>query len=164
MFKKQEKMYKHSLANFLTIITVACFLFSCDKNTVYSEYQHIRNKTWNKQDEYFFSFIIKDNTVAYNISLLLRNNDMYPYQNIWLFHDELQPSETSVKDTVEFSLADDFGKWKGKGFSLFQNQITIKNNYLFTDTGKYTIGIRHGMRNDELKGIEDIGLLIEKSQ
>ena len=156
-------MYKHSPANILIII-VACFLFSCDNNTVYSEYQHIRDNTWNKKDEYFFKFVIKDNTVAYNVSLLLRNNDMYPYQNIWLFRDELQPSGTSVKDTIEFLLADDFGKWMGKGFSLFQNQIAIKNNYIFADTGKYTIGIRHGMRNDELTGIEDIGLLIEKAK
>ena len=157
-------MFKRSPANTSIIIIAVCFLFSCGKNTVYSEYQHINNKAWNKQDEYFFNFEIKDNSIAYNISLLLRNNDMYPYQNIWIFCDERQPSEASVKDTIEFMLADDFGKWKGKGFTLFQSRIALKDNHLFADTGKYTIGIRHGMRNDILKGIEDIGLLIEKAK
>ena len=86
---------------------------------------------------------------------------MYPYQNIWILFEESKSAEHISKDTIEYLLADDFGKWKGNGISLFQNRIPIKTRYIFPDTGKYTITIRHGMRDDKLKGIEDIGLHIE---
>lgn len=148
----------------MVIILASCFFFSCSKRTVYNEFQPIQNKIWDKQDEYFFHFEIKDQTVPYDISLQLRNSDIYPYQNIWMLSRERQPSGHSVTDTIEYILADDFGKWHGNGITLFQNQITLRSKYHFPDTGKYTISVRHGMRDDQLKGIEDIGLFIEISK
>jgi len=158
-------MCKISGKNIISVFIIAsCLLFSCGKDTVYNEYQSVNNKIWNKQDVYFFKFDIKDNSVAYNVSLQLRNNDLYPYQNLWILNEEEQPSGVSVSDTIEYMLADEFGKWTGSGITLFQSQIILRNNYHFPDTGKYTIGIRHGMRDNDLKGIENIGLFIEKSK
>ena len=155
-------MYYYSLRiRISVIITVACFLSSCGKDIVYSEFQPIQDKLWDKNNEYFFNFEIKDISVPYNVFLQLRNNDMYPYQNIWLLFDESQPTGITTKDTIEYMLADDFGKWKGNGITLYQNRIPIKNHYIFPDTGKYTINIRQGMRDDKLKGIENIGVYIE---
>ncbi len=158
-------MHKCSLIKIVLIIFItSCFFFSCSKDTVYNEFQPVQHKVWEKRSEYFFNFDINDKSLPYNISLQLRNNDIYPYQNLWILFNELQPSEIVIKDTIECMLADDFGKWTGNGITLFQNQISLRKNYHFPDTGKYTISIQHGMRDDELKGIEDIGLLIEKAK
>ena len=147
------------------IILAACFLFSCSRSVVYNEFQSIKDKLWNKKNEYYFNFEIKDVSVPYDVSLQLRNSEIYPYQNIWILYEESMPSgEHSVKDTIEYMLADDFGKWTGNGITLFQNRLPLKSHYIFPDTGKYTISIRHGMRDDKLKGIEDVGLFIEKSE
>ena len=147
-----------------TFLIAVCLFVSCRKEVVYSKYQPIQNKVWDKQSEYYFIFEMDDNSIPYNISLQLRHSDVYPYQNLWLFMEELQPANTSVKDTIEWMLADDFGKWTGNGITLFQNQLLLKESYHFPDTGKYTISIRQGMRDDRLKGIENIGLLIEKAK
>ena len=158
-------MYKSSLKIIILVSFIAaCLLFSCGKDTVYNEYQSVNNKSWNKQDVYFFNFQITDISSAYNVSLQLRNNDQYPYKNLWILSDVAQPSGTSAKDTIEYILADDFGKWTGNGVTLFQSSISLRNNYHFPDTGKYTISIRHGMRDDDLKGIENVGVVIEKSK
>ena len=146
------------------IIIASCFLFSCGKDTVFNKYQSVQNGTWKKQDSYFFNFAIYDNSAVYNVSLQLRNNNMYPYQNIWIICEETLPSNTSAKDTIEHLLADDFGKWTGSGITLFQSSIPLKSLYHFPDTGNYTIIIQHGMRDDNLIGIEDIGLFIEKAK
>ena len=153
-----------SSKNIVLVIIASCFFFSCGKGTVYNEFQNIRDKAWNKNDAYFFNFDIKDNSVAYDISLQLRNNDLYPYQNIWILCDEAQPSGISVKDTTEYMLADIFGKWTGNGITLYQSRIILKTAYHFPDTGRYTISVRHGMRDDELKGLENIGLFIETNK
>lgn len=157
-------MRKRFIKNIIFFIIVSYSFFSCGKNTIFNEFHPIQNKIWNKEDEYFFNFEIKDKSVPYNISLQLRNNDTYPYQNIWIFSDEQQSSGSITKDTTEHILADNFGKWKGNGITLFQSKIVLKQNYHFPDTGKYTISVRHGMRDNQLKGIEDIGLFIEKSK
>ena len=158
-------MRKRLSTNIVSVAIIAsCFLFSCGRDTVYNEFQSINDKAWSKQDEYFFNFEIKDNSIKYDISIQLRNNDTYPYQNLWMFCNELQPSGISAKDTLEYMLADDFGKWTGNGITLFQSLIPLKSSYNFPDTGKYTISIRHGMRDDVLRGIENIGLIIEKSK
>ena len=148
----------------LVFLAASCLFFSCGKDTVYNEYQSVRDKIWNKQDVYFFNFEIKDNSIAYFVALQIRNNDLYPYQNLWILNDEAQPSGATVKDTIEYMLADDFGKWTGNGITLFQSSIILRNNYHFPDTGKYTISIRHGMRDNDLKGIENVGLFIGKSK
>ena len=155
-------MYNYSLRNRIAVFfAAACFLSSCGNETVYSEFQPVKDKLWDKNNEYFFDFEIKDISIPYNVSLQLRNNDMYPYQNIWILFEESKSAGYSVKDTIEYLLADDFGKWKANGISLYQNRIPIKTRYIFPDTGKYTINIRHGMRDDKLKGIENIGIHIE---
>ena len=156
---------KHGIVKVSIIIIAACFLFSCGSETVFNMFQPVKDKVWSKQDEYYFNFEIKDISIPYDISVLLRNSDIYPYQNIWMLIDQSHPSAApAIKDTVEHILADDFGKWTGNGITLFQSRVPVKKHYIFPDTGKYTICIRHGMHDDNLKGIEDIGLFIEKSK
>jgi gliding motility-associated lipoprotein GldH len=147
------------------IIFFSCFfLLSCGKDqVVYNQYQAIDHSAWEKGKEYYFTFQIDENTVPYNITLEIRNNNLYPYQNLWILLKEEPPVGPMARDTMECMLADDFGKWLGNGISLFQTSFPIKTNYLFTDTGSYTFSFRQGMRNDTLKGIQEIGLLIEKA-
>jgi gliding motility-associated lipoprotein GldH len=149
----------------LRILAVAlCFCFSCGNAPVYNKFQPVRDKLWDKHSEYRFEFGIKDRSIPYNISLQIRNNDTYAYQNLWLICQEQQPGMILLNDTIECMLADDFGKWKSNGITLFLNRFALREHYLFPDTGRYTISVRHGMRDDNLTGIEEIGLLIEKAK
>jgi gliding motility-associated lipoprotein GldH len=158
-------MMKHSLRNrIIPTLIASCFCFSCGKNTVYNKFQSIRNNAWGKQAEYYFKFEIKDQTVPYHVNIHLRNNDFYPYSNLWLLCREEQPDGTALKDTLEYTLADGFGKWTGNGVTLYQHVLPLRTRYHFPDTGAYILHIRHGMRDDTLRGIEHIGLVIEKAK
>ena len=44
-----------------------------------------------KDKEYYFTFEVKDISVPYDLTLEVRNNNLYPYQNLWLFCSEEQP-------------------------------------------------------------------------
>jgi gliding motility-associated lipoprotein GldH len=89
---------------------------------------------------------------------------MYPFKNLWLFYDIRLPDGSLENDTLEVVLADDFGKWTGQGISIYHNEFPLKMNYQFPDTGQYMIVFRQGMRENMLAGIEDIGLMIVKSE
>lgn len=71
---------------------VTCFLcFSCENEAVYDQYQAIQNTSWEKNKEYYFTFLIEDISVPYDLTLEVRNNNMYPYQNLWVFCSEELP-------------------------------------------------------------------------
>ena len=152
--------FKHFSVFVMLAMSLCC---SCNKDVVYNQYQPIQHKVWEQSSEFFFVFDIQDIAIPYNLFLHVRNNDTYPYQNIWMLF-ELKNDSIARKDTVEYYLADDLGKWKGSGLTLFQNQFVLHEKYHFPDTGQYTLNIRHGMRDERLKGIEDIGLWIEKAK
>ena len=65
-------------------------------------------------------------------------------------------------DTLNYILAEPNGAWLGKGFGetkeiLFQYKL----NYKFPANGDYSINVIQAMRNDNLPGIEDLGVKIE---
>jgi gliding motility-associated lipoprotein GldH len=148
----------------LILCLASCILYSCAKDTVCNSYVTVENRAWDKHSEYFFNFTIADSAIPYDIWLKLRNNDLYPFKNLWLFYDIKLPDGSLSNDTLEVILANDFGKWTGKGISIYHNEFPLQMNYHFPDTGLYTIVFRQGMRNNVLQGIENIGLMIEKSK
>jgi len=146
------------------LLVLFFFTSSCRNDVVFSSLQPITGHAWEKQAEFLFHVVIKEPSIPQTISLQLRNNHAYPYQNIWIIVEQAPFSDGSLKDTIEYRLVDDYGKWTGKGLSLFQNQFPVRKDYHFPDTGTYTIQVRHAMQDVLLKGITDIGLLIERSR
>lgn len=98
----------------------------------------------------------------FDVSLEIRNNNDYPFRNIWLFVDFQAPGGDVRTDTVGVDLADVYGKWHGSGISLYSLSIPYEKAVRFPQKGAYTYSIRQGMRENPLKGISDIGLKISK--
>ncbi len=124
------------------------------------------NNKWNKKNEQKFNIDISDPQNPKNIIFVVRNNNEYPYSNIRFIVNftDLQ-TKTKKVDTLNYVLAKPNGEWLGSGFgdtkeTLFQYKL----NYKFPEKGKYEIGITQAMRNDNLIGIEDIGIKVETAK
>ncbi|MDH6312320.1 gliding motility-associated lipoprotein GldH [Parabacteroides sp. PFB2-10] len=155
---------KKGIGNILVWLGIGSLLFSsCDNKVVYDEYHTLEGRNWEKAEEYFFVFRIDDNARPYDMTFEVRNNNLYPFQNLWVFLEEKLPSGEVARDTLECMLADDFGKWLGDGMSVHQSSFPLHTRYLFPDTGSYTISFRQGMRKESLPGIQQIGVRIEES-
>lgn len=142
-------------------LSTCLLLFSCEQ-PLYENYEQIQNAVWEKNKEFLFAFEITDTTALYDITLEVRNNNIYPYRNLWLFSEEKFPDGSIMRDTTEYKLADENGKWNGQGFSVFQQSFPFRANYSFPQGGEYSFTFLQGMRRDELKGIQAIGLRVEK--
>jgi gliding motility-associated lipoprotein GldH len=107
---------------------------------------------------------ITDTTATYNVYVNVRNTSEYPYQNFWFFIEKSFDTQPTVsKDTVECYLAYDNGKWIGNGVgAAFDMPVLIEQNLKFAAAGTYRYKIYQGMREDNLQGIRDIGLRVEK--
>ncbi|MCC8146359.1 MAG: gliding motility lipoprotein GldH [Bacteroidales bacterium] len=145
-----------------TILLFLVILASCSEKEIFSEYRSISQAEWDKNDILEFEVYIKDTEALYDVFLELRNNNDYSFRNIWLFIDYQTPSGEIRSDTLNADLADIYGKWYGKGISLYTYTFPYGLNVQYKDTGNYTYTIRQGMRENPLKGISDVGLRVSK--
>lgn len=154
--RRKSKLFK------LTTFFIGIFIIlSCSKNTIYKQYEDIPSGVWDKLHRTSFKFEIQDTTSLMNVDIMVRNASLYPYRNLWLFIHQTAPDGSIKSDTLECILADQNGNWHGDGMGdIWDNKIPWRINYTFPNKGKYHYEIEHGMRNDKLPGIIDIGVNI----
>lgn len=146
------------------ILSMLLIVFSCDRKRVFESYFELDKKGWNKDSVVVFNAQLTDTIKNHNLYVNIRNKGTYPYSNIYLFLTIGSPDGNMRTDTVEFTLAEPSGRWKGSGIGgLHDNQILYKSSVNFPRKGKYTFQIKQGMRDNVLQGIRDIGIRIEKT-
>lgn len=139
------------------ILLLSAVLLSCTSNTVYSEFQSVSSKGWNRDSVCAFTFHISDTTPVYQMRLYVRHRETYPYQNIWLFVTD-SSLQTMPNDTLLFYLANDRGEWLGQGKNgIVEMPMLYQENRQFADTGDYTVLVQQAMRDTFLQGVENIG-------
>jgi len=138
---------------------------ACDQTRLFEEYKTINNYKWHYQDTVKFEFTVEDTTTAYDIMFNLRHKGNYPYRNIWVQLIREAPNEgVSKLKKKEFKLAEKDGRWTGNGMGdIYDHRFRVKQNFRFGRKGTYEFKMVHLMREDNLKGIMDVGLRISKS-
>lgn len=151
--------------------TSSCCLFlliwltaACVEHTVYHSYQSIPQQGWSKGDTLTFQIPITDSVpTTLELTAQVRNYNCYLYQNLFLvIAHNLQDSSVFQTDTIEFLLADKEGNWKGGGWSsLIQASLPL-GRVVSQHAGNYAFKICHGMKDEKLKGVRDVGIHLRK--
>ena len=117
---------------------------------------------WKKNNVQKFDFNIDDAQNQKNMMFVVRNNNDYPYSNLRLIASIEHNKKKISTDTLNFVLAKPNGEWIGTGFGDTK-EITFqyKLNYRFPQNGNYSVKVVQAMRNNQLPGIEDIGIKIQ---
>jgi len=146
-------------------LVLPLFLLSCDPNRLYEENRAVDNCIWKSSERLSFEVAIPDTVLRYNVYLNVRNAMEYPYSNLYLFLQTVFPDGRIARDTIECTLADYDGRWLGSGVgSVKFNRFLLQNGVTFRQKGIYRFELEQAMRVNELKGIQDIGLRIEKNE
>ncbi|MDR2823703.1 MAG: gliding motility lipoprotein GldH [Prevotellaceae bacterium] len=150
----------------ISLFSIFCAV-SCTDNDVFFQYKKIPSAGWDKDSVLVFDFKISDASSLCNVYVNIRNTSAYPYQNFWLFIKKSVADNDSdfvvfATDTVECYLADERGKWLGSGVgATCEMPLLIEKGTQFARK-TYRYELVQGMRNDVLRGINDIGLRVEK--
>ncbi|MDR0412782.1 MAG: gliding motility lipoprotein GldH [Dysgonamonadaceae bacterium] len=152
-------MNKHFKTASLGILAL---FVSCTQKETFCAYHSFPQSEWAPADTVRFEVPISDHSTLNDIYIEVRNNNDYPFRNLWLFVDYGNPDGQTRSDTIHVELADIYGKWYGKGISLYHYSFPYELNVQYPDTGKYVYSIRQGMRENPLKGISDVGLKISR--
>ena len=149
---------------YVSILLMIILTASCGKNVVYTDSVEMTGKTWEIDNISVFKFPVKDTVNNNNINFIIRTGSSYPYRNIYLFATTTAPDGKSITDTLQYNLADEKGNWYGKGFGdIHELTLPYKSNVFFPVSGTYQISVQHGMRIEDLKGVYDFGLRVEKT-
>jgi gliding motility-associated lipoprotein GldH len=147
------------------IIALTWLVFSCSRSPVYTMSAPMPDEVWALDNIARFEPSVEDTLSSNNIYFTLRTGSAYPYQNIWLFVTTSSPSGKSITDTLQYMIADEKGKWYGRGFGdVRELNLPYKTNVFFREKGTYSFKVRHGMRTEDLKGVYDFGLRIVKAK
>lgn len=146
---------------FVLVVTVYGAI-SCSRQPVYNEFKQVDPDGWSADSSSVFQVNMEDTSGTYNLTLHIRHTSAYPYQNLWLFVEQLSPDSQLVRDTISCILADHAGKWLGTGTgSVYLFSAPLKKQYSFGQQGIYRYTVVHGMRDEILSGIQAVGLKLE---
>lgn len=145
-------------------VVAGFLLLSCNQKDLFLRNVPVDDGIWPAGRFYRFEVPVTDTTGIYSIYVQVRNDGRYEYSNLWLFIRTNSPTGASLKDTLECRLADEQGRWQGRGSGgRYSLEIPLRYRVKFPQPGTYIFEIDHGMRDIELKHITDLGLRIEKA-
>lgn len=151
------------------IITLALafglVLSSCSGGHDYAESFSPEKGCWEMADSVMLSIDIEDTTQQWNLVFPLEFNEDYPYSNLYVQLTTRTPKGESGKSTFRFTLMDEMGNWYGTesgANTLFSG--SVGPGVKFQEKGKYTFVLKHFMRDDQLCGVLEAGIALDKLQ
>lgn len=158
---------KKEIMRFKILLITSFFVFSCESNIEYIQYNSIENQ-WDKDSIQNFVFELAD-TKKYNTYINLRINKDYPFSNIFLITTLMDSLSVLSKDTLNFKIADKSGKFLGKKrVNIIENSLIHKEKIELEKNKKYSVSVEHAMRVinkvsglKSLDGVVDVGYKIE---
>ena len=154
------------IRNSLLLLLVSILFLSCDKKRVFDDYKSV-GSAWHKDSIVTFNLPELDSTKRYNLFVTLRDNNNYPFNNLFLIVALEMPNGFTKVDTLEYKMANPGGSLMGDGFSdIKESKLFYKEKVRFR--GTYKVNIKQAVRENgkvpgvtALEGITEVGFRIE---
>ena len=155
--------YDKRIAVALTWVIAAAMLImpACQRKPVMSHasFINIPMRGWQQAMPLTFTPEYDDSTRSYRLTLAVRHDNSYPYRNLSLVVDAIAADSTVNRQTVDITLADEYGNWTGGGFgSLYQKAVTVARDVHPVDAR--SVVVWQAMEGcDTLSGLVNVGII-----
>ncbi len=159
---KTSCLKKNLLIPCFAIGAIVC-LFSCTTIDLYEKSVTIPRHQWERNFKPDFDFTIKDSNSLYQLFFILRHNEKYNFNNIYINVYVKGPGEDSVlKIQKDLPLATNEKGWLATGMDdIYEHRIALAPAQTLKP-GTYHFTIEQIMREEPLKNVLNAGLRIEK--
>lgn len=152
-----------SVKNLFGCICLGLVLAGCGTLDVYEKTVAFPEHEWKSTEKPSFTFTIEDTAAAYNIFVILRHEDAYHFNNIWLNISTQAPKEAVKTQLVNVTLADNAKGWLGTGMDdVFDHRALITRAPVKLKKGNYTFVLQQNMREEPLQYVLNAGIRVEK--
>jgi gliding motility-associated lipoprotein GldH len=150
-----------SIAGIVFLLAGLATLPSCSDHWAEEEVAFERG-CWAKGDTVTLTFESTDTSRVYQLSFPIQVNEDYPFHNIYLHAILTAPSGDASLLEDEFILADRTGTWLSEPSGDVVNfQLNMADGLRFNQTGTYRIQLFHYMRQEDLCGVEEAGIVVD---
>ena len=151
------KIFRNVIISGSILVTLA----ACDgRIDRYRNFVQLAESGWAYGDTIKFMATGNTLTDAATMSVAVRHNEKFLYRNLWLELSYRDSMGNVYVDSVNLELADTYGRWNGSGIGeAYQCATQLPHTVSVADSTE--ISVRHIMRLDTVKGIEQIGVTIE---
>ncbi|MDI9365934.1 MAG: gliding motility lipoprotein GldH [Flavobacterium sp.] len=149
-----------------SLFIVFCVLFAaCNTLDVFEKSTSFYKHQWKSTDKPSFDFTIADTNALYNIYVVVRHDDAYHYNNLWLNIITQAPASKPQTQQIELTLANNTKGWLGTGMDdVFDHRIRITSAPIKLKKGNYHFTLQHTMREDPLPYVLSAGVRVEKAE
>jgi len=149
----------------LVTFLVSYLLPGCTTVDLYEKSVTVPKHAWENSFRPSFDFEIKDTTTPYKLFLILRHNEKYNYNNIYVNVYVKGPGQdTAQKIQENLVLATNEKGWLASGMDdIYDHRIQLGPEQSLK-AGKYNFVIEQIMRENPLNNVLNVGLRIEKKQ
>ena len=148
---------------FFLLVTCSLCVVSCTTVDLYEKNVTLPHFKWNSSFKPEFTFLIKDTMVRYQLFLVLRHNEKYNYNNVWINLYSQPPGDTTHKAAYELPLANSEG-WLATGMDdIYEHRLELTKP-IQLKAGTYHFKVEQIMREDPLENVMSVGLRVEKKQ
>ena len=150
------------MPKYILILIFSAVFGSCQTIDVFEKTTSFPAHEWKSSEKPSFTFEINDTASQYNIFLVLRHEDAYNYNNIWLNLKVKSPKDT-ITIRREFILSNNRQGWLGSGMDdVFEHRVPFNDKPASLHKGTYTFTLQQDMREDPLEHILNAGVRVEK--
>lgn len=148
---------KNLLAGLLLAFAVL-IIGSCGQKKIYSHYEHLDNSEWDKSDTLHFGIppVVEDG--FYRGEMGMRIGLDFPYENLVVDVTEtIYPSRIQKTYTLDCTLTEQTGQWKGAGVNYIQYLFPVGSIQLHAgDSVHYAIS--HKMKRIQIPCVYNVGI------
>ncbi len=138
-------------------------MMGCNTLGVVEQNENFPSFEWSTSNKANSSFTVSDTNSLYNIYIVIRHEDAYHYNNLWVNVTTQAPNTAPVKQQLELILAQSNKGWLGQGVDdIFTHRIRITQSPVKLKMGQYHFTIEHTMRENPLKSVLSAGIRVEK--
>jgi gliding motility-associated lipoprotein GldH len=160
LYTKISPVKKLLFAVLMMVVLVACNELNLYEKTVF-----FPKHEWDSKQQPSFNFDVEDTVSNYHIYIVIRHEDAFHYNNLWLNLQTKAPGTAVYTQKLNLVLANNANGWLGSGMDdIFDHRIRITKAPIHLKKGTYQFSIQQIMREDPLNYILNVGIRVEKEK
>lgn len=153
----------------ITLPLLFILLIQCRPIDLYERTVNIPGHAWRSDFNPSFPFDLNDTSSRYQVSLILRHTDAYPFNNIWV-DIQLETPDSLFTFRTEQRLGNNEKGWLGTGLNdVYEHRIDLnpeleKAGVSLRKSGRYSLRLTQVMREDPLPHVLQAGIRVERKR